>query len=174
MKIDVSHLDERKQIKHKFKDFVLEDDELTLVDQPSLQLELERQSDGVHATGNVKAIVEVACDRCLTPVPVDIDGDFDLVYLPLSAMRITPGEHEIVEKHDFDLAYFEDDAGEIIDVDALVREQIQLGMPVHSLCSEECKGLCPNCGIDLNKQSCGCRTEAHDPRWDALSKLKTE
>jgi len=108
---------------------------------------------------------------------VEIESSYDLVYMPLSAASAEPGEHEIVEEHDFDIAYYEPD-GQIIDVDALVREQVELGMPVHLLCSEECKGLCPTCGGDLNKASCNCKSEAHDPRWDALAglqqKLKTE
>ncbi|HZS43505.1 MAG TPA: DUF177 domain-containing protein [Blastocatellia bacterium] len=174
MKIDVSHLDDRKEVRHKYADFDLEDETLKIREQPELKLDLQRQSDGVHASGNVKAGVDVECDRCLAPVPVNVDSDFDLVYLPLSAAPSTAGEHEIVEDRDFDLAYFEDDAGQVIDVDALVREQISLGMPVHSLCNPECKGLCPTCGIDLNTGSCNCKSEAHDPRWDALAKLKQQ
>ena len=154
MKIDVSHLDDRKEIRHKYADFDLEDEELQLKEQPEIDLVFQRQSDGVHASGKVKATVEAFCDRCLAPVPVGIDGDFNLVYLPLSAAPVEAGEHEIVEDHDFDLAYFESDEGQVIDVDALVREQVQLGMPVHSLCNPDCKGLCPTCGIDLNTGSC--------------------
>src|SRR5215831_15078438 len=171
MKIDVSHLDERKQIDHQFRDFDLEDADLTLVSDPDLHLSLQRQSDGVHATGKVKATVNVQCDRCLTPVPVGIDEDFDLVYMPLDSAAAEAGEHEIVEERDFDLAYYED-GGQVIDVDALVREQIQLAMPVHQLCSEQCKGLCPMCGADLNKGNCQCKSETHDPRWDALAGLQ--
>src|SRR5882724_3974051 len=178
MKIDVSHLDERKEINRQYKEFDLQDDDLTVSRQPDLQLVLQRQSDGVHATGNVKAGIEVLCDRCLATVTVDIDSDFDLVYMPLSAASIAPGEHEIVEEHDFDIAYYDEgESGQVIDVDALVREQIELGMPVHLLCNEECKGLCPTCGVDLNKGTCDCSSQAHDPRWDALAglqgKLKT-
>src|SRR5258708_5556617 len=98
MKIDVSHLDERKEINRQYKEFDLQDDDLTLTLQPDLHLVLQRQSDGVHATGNVKAGIEVLCDRCLASVIADIDSDFDLVYMPLSAASTESGEHEIVEE----------------------------------------------------------------------------
>lgn len=56
------------------------------------------------------------------------------------------------------------------DLDELVREDIYLALPSRFLCGENCKGLCPLCGKDLNDGECGC-TEPADPRWDALKEL---
>jgi uncharacterized protein len=56
-------------------------------------------------------------------------------------------------------------------LDDLVREAIILSLPLKPLCSEECKGLCPICGTDLNKSHCHCVIEKTDPRWDMLKGL---
>ena len=68
-----------------------------------------------------------------------------------------------------DLAVFD---GEGIELDDLVREEILLAMPGHVLCSEECKGLCPTCRIDLNVRTCNCITDRTDSRWDKLKDLQ--
>lgn len=169
MKLDVSEFEGRREIKHRYTDFDLEDPDLTLREQPTLQLALQRHSDGIHTTGTVTATVEALCDRCLTALPIALKEEIDLLYLPLAAAPTEKGEHELVEEQDFILAYYED---ETIDLDALVREQIQLALPVRQLCAEACKGLCPTCGADLNKADCGCAKEVLDPRWEALAEWR--
>lgn len=58
-----------------------------------------------------------------------------------------------------------------IDADETLTEQILLELPLKHLCKEDCKGLCPKCGKDLNKESCSCDTSEPDPRFDVLRKL---
>jgi uncharacterized protein len=62
--------------------------------------------------------------------------------------------------------------GEAIDVDEIVKEQILLAVPTRMLCRDECKGICPQCGIDKNTGDCQCVTDETDPRWAALKNLK--
>jgi uncharacterized protein len=78
-------------------------------------------------------------------------------------------QHEL-ETEDLNLAVYD---GAAIDLDELVREEILLAVPDHVLCSEECKGLCPVCGIDRNVGSCECQSHEVDTRWEALRKLKS-
>ena len=54
----------------------------------------------------------------------------------------------------------------------LVVEQVELSLPMKPLCREDCQGLCPQCGQDLNEGRCGCVRERVDPRWAALAMLK--
>jgi uncharacterized protein len=68
-----------------------------------------------------------------------------------------------------DLAVFD---GEGIELDDLVKEEILLAMPGHTLCREECKGLCANCGVDLNQNNCDCATKQIDSRWEKLKDLQ--
>ena len=69
---------------------------------------------------------------------------------------------------DLDLTIFD---GEVIDVDALVAEELLLAVPDHLVCRDDCKGICPVCGADRNVADCGCDTAEVDPRWAGLKEL---
>ncbi|HEV3470529.1 MAG TPA: DUF177 domain-containing protein [Pyrinomonadaceae bacterium] len=127
-----------------------------------------RRGEEIRVRGKIETGVEVACDRCLAPVAVPLEVEFDTAFIPQE--RAAAAE-ENVELHaeDMGLAAFEGDA---IDLDELVREQILLALPARHLCREECKGLCPTCGADLNAGRCGCEHKEADPRWAALADLK--
>ena len=62
--------------------------------------------------------------------------------------------------------------GEELDLCEAVQEQVIMALPVRPLCREDCRGLCPVCGADLNEESCTCAEKTVDPRWKALSELK--
>lgn len=102
----------------------------------------------------------VPCARCLR----DLSGEISL--------RIERSVALNLEKEDEDDEYLIISNGEI-DIDELVTEEIILSLPLRTVCSDDCKGLCPKCGCDLNKQKCGCVIKEHDPRWEAL-KIFTE
>jgi len=94
---------------------------------------------------------------------------FDLRYQP-HAEHQRPGERE-VEADDMDTAFYENDE---IDLGQLMQEQFYLALPMKPLCKDDCKGLCPNCGTNLNKATCDCTTHWEDPRLAALRALKKE
>jgi uncharacterized protein len=77
-------------------------------------------------------------------------------------------DHEL-SSDEMDVGYYSDDE---IDIKDIVREQMLLVVPIKQLCSSDCKGLCPDCGKDLNTGSCGCRDVKVDPRFSKLSELK--
>ena len=62
--------------------------------------------------------------------------------------------------------------GEVVDLESLLREQIILMLPLKPLCDENCKGLCPHCGANLNREKCTCKTDAVDSPFAQLAKLK--
>jgi uncharacterized protein len=62
--------------------------------------------------------------------------------------------------------------GKAIDVDEIVKEQILLEVPARTLCREDCKGICPECGIDRNTGECDCTPKEIDPRWAALKSFR--
>jgi uncharacterized protein len=62
--------------------------------------------------------------------------------------------------------------GDEIDLGQLMREQFYLSLPMKPLCSPDCKGLCPQCGINRNRETCTCDTKWIDPRFEALKRLK--
>jgi uncharacterized protein len=96
-----------------------------------------------------------------------VDVGVDLRYLPASAMS-AEGEREVAEE-DLETSYYRDDQ---IDLNELMREQFYLALPMKPLCREDCRGLCPQCGTNLNLGGCECDTGWHDPRLAPLKDLK--
>jgi uncharacterized protein len=114
----------------------------------------------VYLHGTVEVVFDTQCQRCLEPVRPSIAGDFDLV--------VRRGAHHEGEGDDvITLALGE----YLVDIEPYVREAVVLNAPMIIVCSEQCRGLCPTCGMNLNRGSCACGPAA-DARWDALRKLR--
>jgi uncharacterized protein len=133
----------------------------------ALDFDIFKDQAQFHVVGAVKTTLELPCSRCLEPFTLPVDAAFDLRYQPQSA-NAGDGEREV---HDDDLttAYYANDA---IDLEQLMKEQFQLAMPMKPLCSDACKGLCPQCGTNLNRGTCACNPRWTDPRLAALETLK--
>jgi uncharacterized protein len=127
-----------------------------------------RKGDEIVLKGQMRAEVELLCDRCLRPVAAPLEVEFEESFVS-SAADDPLGEEKELGREDLHIAFYEGDA---IDIDELVREQILLALPTRFVCREDCKGLCPTCGADLNEESCNCPQGESDPRWAALEKLK--
>ena len=138
-----------------------------LTGRSELSLRATRAGDKVELIGSVNAVVGFECDRCLTPLSVPVDQSFDLLYVPPLG---TQDERELGE-NDLSICFYRDG---IVDVDDLVREQIELALPMARLCSKDCRGLCPQCGANLNDGECACKIEQADARWAALEELKSK
>jgi len=120
----------------------------------------------VFVNGQIDTRAQVECDRCLQPVELPVIAAFDLEYITGRDYESS----ETAELTDAELSVSVFD-GEAIDVDEIVKEQILLAVPTRMLCREDCKGICPECGIDRNTGECTCVTNDIDPRWAALKKL---
>jgi uncharacterized protein len=108
---------------------------------------------------------ELLCARCVEPVPTPLSGSFDLIFRPQAA-DADPGERSITPD-ETEIGYYEESGLSLEDV---VREQVLLSLPSRTLCKEDCKGLCPRCGQNLNLATCNCNPTS-DPRWNALAGL---
>jgi len=109
---------------------------------------------------------EVACARCLEPVRSGLDGRFDLLFRPLG-IDAGPPERSI-SADEAEIGYYQKSGLSLEDV---VREQVLLSLPGRTLCKEDCKGLCPRCGQNLNLATCSCGDAPADLRWNALAGL---
>ena len=107
--------------------------------------------------------LEGECKRCLKPLKIDEKVELTREYVPEPTAPPSPdddnSEEEVYE-------------GKEIDLQPALREQILLSIPPSPLCREDCKGLCPKCGKDLNEGDCGCDRTVADPRWAALKGIK--
>jgi uncharacterized protein len=120
----------------------------------------------IRLRGTYKGEFEAPCARCLEPVELIVEGQFDLIFRPLGVDGGAP--ERAISTSETEIGYYQDGGLALEDV---LREQVLLSLPARTLCREDCKGLCPRCGQDLNSESCTCVTAPVDPRWSALSDL---
>ena len=139
------------------------DETFELAAPVELALRVRKDGDKYCVLGRLVTTVRRECCRCLVPFDVPTTVDIDVRYLP-NRVNTGEGEHEISDE-DLSIAFYRDDE---IDLGGLVREQLHLAAPMKPLCSEGCRGLCPVCGIDRNRDACGCDTAWRDPRLEAL------
>jgi DUF177 domain-containing protein len=112
----------------------------------------------VYWRGRIRTAVGGECRRCLAPVRAEVDNEVDLLFVE-GADAEDPSEYAMPE------------GAQSLDLREPVREELVLVAPAWVLCREDCAGLCPQCGRDLNSGACECRPTA-DPRWAALEGLK--
>lgn len=174
MEINVSQIreDEGSSIRHLYPEGEpeLRDEDTRLLGRTGLNLHAARDGDRVELAGVVNANVQLICDRCLALFSLPVEQNFDLLYVPApSAGR--PQEEKELDDDDLSVSVY---MAEAIDLDDLVREQIELALPMVRLCRENCAGLCPECRANLNDGLCACEPEQTDSRWDGLKSLKLD
>jgi len=131
----------------------------------ALRFTVHKDKDRFRLVGTVSTVLELTCSRCVEPFPLPIDARFDVRYLPQSE---NAGDEREVEEDDLSDAFYRD---ETIDLGQLMEEQFYLALPMKPLCREDCKGLCPSCGVNLNVETCDCQIRWEDPRLAGLKAL---
>ena len=151
--------------------FQVSDGDISRVVSPvALSFDIDRQETGRYRlAGHVTGEIELACSRCLEPFTLPVTTNFDLQYVPHTE-NVGEGERG-VEEDDLTMAFYADDQ---IDLGHLIMEQLYLALPMKPLCSDACKGLCPQCGTNLNAGSCDCSSTWEDPRLAVLKTLARE
>jgi uncharacterized protein len=136
------------------------------VEQPAAyDLEISRLGSTVTIVGQLSAPVQAPCSRCARDVQIAVDRRFEAVFVTADTGEADRAVE--LDERDLDLDYYQ---GGVIDGLRLLAEQIFLELPMKVLCAEDCKGLCVQCGANLNETECDCEAEV-DPRWAALKGL---
>jgi uncharacterized protein len=149
--------------------FEPQDEDYRVVAAAELWMDVQKAgADVFRLTGRMATTLELDCCRCVEAFAVPVDASFDLRYVPQTANK-GEGEREIAED-DLATAYHREG---VLDLVELVREQIQLALPMKPLHDEACRGLCPECGANLNRIDCGHSPKWEDPRLAALKGLLT-
>ena len=115
-----------------------------------------------YFSGRLEGVATGECRRCLNDVRVDVSEEVNLFFM----------ETGVEGAEDDSETYLIDPRAHAIDLRPAVREHWLLSVPAYAQCREDCKGLCPSCGADLNAGECACAHTA-DSRWDALRKLRS-
>jgi uncharacterized protein len=136
--------------------------EETIVGPVTGEIVLSPAGKTVVAQGHLRAVVEMACSRC------DRVHGVELNIPVVRECSLAQVDDPAAYQEDEDLGPIPIANGDDIDLSELVRQLIIINTPPRSLCRPECKGLCAQCGADLNEGPCGCEAEAVDPRLSAL------
>lgn len=136
--------------------------------------QLVREQHGKHnvvndirVAGDFRTRVELLCARCLEPITREVTRKFDLLYRPQGS---DAGKEELsVTAAEAEVGYYQ---GQGLLLEDVLREQILLALPLKAICREDCKGLCPHCGGNLNVEQCACAEPQEDPRWSALKDIR--
>ena len=129
---------------------------------------MARVARNVVVRGSLSGTVRFVCSRCAEEAPHTVSHAFVHVFVTGSDNSVDlPDDLETTEDMEFTFQ-----EGDEIDLEPLAAEELVLSLPQIPVCSTECRGLCPQCGRNLNEGTCGCRQEEPDPRWDGLRNIK--
>lgn len=146
-----------------------EGDSISLLEP--LQGEIQCRNEGrlIVVWGTLKTKVEVRCSRCLEPVAIPLTVDYREAFF-------REGEWDLVKNIARNLGFADDDEvhpfkGDAIDLSQSLAATVVLSLPMKVLCRDDCRGLCPTCGANLNQGNCNCNREEIDPRLATLRQL---
>ncbi len=130
-------------------------------------LKIHRAGNKHILDGRISGSIRMRCDRCLKSYHRDLEYMFRLFLAPLPE---DPDKNEIeLSEDDMTIDFI---TGYEVDLDAIIREQVYLSIPMQSLCREDCAGLCHICGANLNSTQCECLLESGHPGFSKLKNLK--
>jgi len=181
MRLDLSHIRQPEtafQRQYEPSAFADGDEDYRVIAPVTLAFTIHKDHDRFRLVGTVVTTLELRCSRCLEPFSLPVNAAFDLRYLPQGAgvdekktASDDPDEDVQVEDDDVSTTFYRN---EEIDLSELLREQFYLVLPMKPLCKEHCKGLCVQCGVNLNIETCQCSTTWEDPRLAGLKALITD
>jgi uncharacterized protein len=172
MFLDIKDLAVRKQVIRKSYapgSIDYQTAEMKQVDPLEVNATAELLEGQIRVAGEIETKVELVCARCLEPVIDEVHRPFDLFYSPLP--KGEKPEEARLKEDDAEIGFFEGEGLFLADV---LREQVLLALPMKVICRSDCRGLCPNCGANLNHEECRCETHAADPRLAPLARLKQD
>jgi len=126
-----------------------------------LDLKITNAGSRVMVTGPVRARVRLNCTRCSEDLVFPLQIKLEEEFLPAHSEEALSRAKDLLDG----TFTFENDR---IELDELLRQEIEAAFPIQVLCCADCKGLCEQCGTNLNREKCQCAPDAGDSRWAAL------
>jgi uncharacterized protein len=172
MKVDVSNVPEwglEVDVELDAREIDLADAGADLAGDVHLKGRVLKAGDEILLEGTLRAAFNLNCSRCLKNFVKPFEFDISATYAQTSGDR-PDGRAETALDEDTRIMLLDDE----IDLLSGIREDVVLNIPVKPLCSEDCRGLCIQCGTDLNEGECTCRKEDVDLRFAPLSDIRTQ
>ncbi len=137
---------------------------VTGITRISVDLTIQQTGEEFFCQARVVGQIVLECARCLKEFPDELVGRTNFI--------VTDDKARVAGKMDEDAEeYVQMTADQTADLGDVVRQELLLAMPMKPVCDENCKGLCPSCGTNLNTASCSCTVKRTDGRWQGLSDL---
>lgn len=148
-----------------------QDDDISFIGPIRFDLEIRKESDLVVAAGRLFFNVALTCSRCLAVFEETIEDRFELRFSRRIPEDVHPSGADEIEltAEQIGLVFYKED---VIDLKEPLQEQVILALPFKPLCDPNCRGLCPHCGIDRNKQRCQCDDQKASTPFAVLKDLK--
>lgn len=168
MRINVSALkravgdSEQYSLVEKLPPLDLKDGKVIFAEPVQVTLRVTNIGNYLHAQGKISCEVVLTCGRCLEQYNYSLLTQLDEKYY-LAELGLKDVDHEADDYIPF--------SGDWIDITQEVAAAVQLALPMRQICNENCKGLCPHCGTNLNHAACDCREDDIDPRLAVLKEL---
>ncbi len=131
-------------------------------------LKVSLENERVKVEGRLATVLGLTCCRCANEFEKSVDKNFMLTYVSDPELGGNGDEFEL-EYDDLEVGFYR---GDQLDLAVVLTEQILLEIPMKPICREECRGLCDQCGVDLNVGTCDCTRELTDPRLATLAEIK--
>jgi uncharacterized protein len=147
-------------------DFDLKD--VVFLDPIRGEARLVNRGDEIHCEISFETRVRLICFRCLEPFEIPFRGSHEVEFYEKKGFT----EHEVeLKDEDLGSSWYKDKRVDLLDE---IRQGILLALPSNPLCKPTCQGLCPNCGANLNRERCACKSQSTDPRFSKLEALLSE
>jgi len=156
---DEGWLDERLRVEEKRM--------FRFISPIAVHLNLSKLGRVVQVKSRIEAKLQWLCARCLETFSMVLASEYGTTLKPRP--DFPPAEEVQLTREDLETDFYN---GEEIDLTSLVQDQLLLALPQKAVCREECRGLCPRCGKNLNREVCGCPNGVLDPRFAALKNIK--
>jgi uncharacterized protein len=168
LRLDLARLERDRSVQIRAEvpadDPLWEGNALAFASPLSVDLRAQEAASGeVVVRGRMRGVLKWECRRCLEPVLTELNEEVSLVYAPEDLLSGEEGDARPIPY-----------GARELNIGEAVREELILALDPFVLCDPTCRGLCPQCGVNLNQQTCSCVTEERDPRWDVLRALKNK
>jgi len=130
------------------------------------EIQMTRADQSILVKGTLDTEVELTCSRCLNPFSCPLTINIEEEYFPTKDV-ITGASLSLPEEP----GSFTIDGDNILDLTEAISQYTLMVIPMKPLCREDCAGLCPTCGVNLNNESCDCPAKPSDSRWSKLTQF---
>ena len=136
------------------------------------KFDLVKSCDNISIGGEIRIFLHLECVRCLETFETTVTLPIKIHLVPAPEATVEdPSEEVELEAKDLEFSYYR---GDEIDLKEILREEVLLNAPERFVCRSECRGLCSQCGTNLNHETCHCQKGQSDPRWAPLKRLKID